>query len=74
MLLPLRLRAAHCAALLPLTAVLMAGLPLAAKADTPGQRQEIAAAATSSPRFSIKLAAATKQSSNGAEPSSPLSL
>lgn len=45
MLLPLRLRAAHCAALLPLTAVLMAGLPLAAKADTPGQRQEIAAAA-----------------------------
>ncbi|UBT80414.1 RAQPRD family integrative conjugative element protein [Pseudomonas amygdali] len=45
MVLPIRLRAAHCGAPLLLMGLLMAGLPLTASADTPAQRQDIAAAA-----------------------------
>ncbi|AMG43378.1 TPA: RAQPRD family integrative conjugative element protein [Pseudomonas aeruginosa] len=45
MVLPIRLCAAHCGAPLLLMGLLMAGLPLTASADTPAQRQDIAAAA-----------------------------
>ncbi|MEQ9866033.1 RAQPRD family integrative conjugative element protein [Pectobacterium aroidearum] len=41
---PTRLRAAHYSALIFLSAALMQGCPLTAHADTPAQRQELAAA------------------------------
>ncbi|MBA5201372.1 RAQPRD family integrative conjugative element protein [Pectobacterium aroidearum] len=44
MVLPTRLRAAHYSALIFLSATLMLGSPLTAHADTPAQRQELAAA------------------------------
>ncbi|PAU86020.1 hypothetical protein CK507_16235 [Pseudomonas sp. WN033] len=44
MVLPTRLRAAHCGAFLLFMATLMEGVPLAVYADTPAQRQELVAA------------------------------